>query len=316
MDQEGMEGLSPEEIAAMSDEGEAEALKDVLAEAGDDDDEQGDEQDGEGVEAEAPAGDGAGDDAGGDADEADPPFVATYRADPVEDFDEKMAALEAREAEVMQQLVDGEIDREAFAAESKAISKERMQLATAHTKAQIAAEQNEQASQQRWQWEVQRYLRDSAREGFEMRPDVTAKALEAAKDNPEALAAARAAHVRALGMAAALDAEVKRLASDPANENREGEWFLEQAGRAVRQAFGGGKPASGKPDGKADGKPTPPNRRPDLSVVPTTLAHVPAASGEDVSGGEFAHLDSLTGMELERAIAKLTPEQQRKWAEA
>jgi len=313
---EGNEGLSPEEIAAMADDDEAEALKDVLNEAGDDDgdDESGDEAQGAGQDEAAAGGEADADDVSDDAkddDRDDPPFVATYRADPVENFDEKMAALEAREAEVTQQLVDGEIDRDAFAAESKAISKERMELSSAHTKAQIAAEQAQQASQQRWEWEVQRYLRDSAREGFEMRPDVTAKAMEAAKDNAEALAAARAAHARALGMAAALDAEVKRLASDPANEERDGEWFLEESGRLVRQAFGGGKSAA-----KPGGKPAVPNRRPDLSVVPTTLAHVPAASGDDSTGGEFAHLDSLNGMELEKAIAKMTPDQQRKWAEA
>lgn len=46
---------------------------------------------------------------------------------------------------------------------------------------------------------------------------------------------------------------------------------------------------------------------------PVTLADAPAAAQND-TGGEFAYLDSLDGMELESAVSKLTPEQQERWA--
>ena len=55
-------------------------------------------------------------------------------------------------------------------------------------------------------------------------------------------------------------------------------------------------------------KPAPPDR----SQFPPTLAAVPAAADATITT-EFAQLDGLTGSSLERALAKLTPEQQDRY---
>lgn len=47
--------------------------------------------------------------------------------------------------------------------------------------------------------------------------------------------------------------------------------------------------------------------------VPTTLGDVPANTPND-SGGEFDYLDKLEGLEYEEEIAKLTPEQEARYA--
>jgi hypothetical protein len=56
-------------------------------------------------------------------------------------------------------------------------------------------------------------------------------------------------------------------------------------------------------------------RRPalaDRSGLPPTLAGVPAAADAAV-GHEFAHLESLEGSALERALARMTPDQQERY---
>jgi hypothetical protein len=41
---------------------------------------------------------------------------------------------------------------------------------------------------------------------------------------------------------------------------------------------------------------------------------MPAAAAPEVGRGEFTHLDNLNGLDLERAVAALSPEQRERWA--
>jgi hypothetical protein len=50
----------------------------------------------------------------------------------------------------------------------------------------------------------------------------------------------------------------------------------------------------------------------DRSALPPTLAGVPAAADASV-GSEFAHLDGLEGTALEKALARMTPDQQERY---
>jgi transcription initiation factor TFIID subunit TAF12 len=60
-----------------------------------------------------------------------------------------------------------------------------------------------------------------------------------------------------------------------------------------------------------------PAERP-ASPRPATAAHalgaMPAAAAPEVGRGEFTHLDNLNGLDLERAVAALSPEQRERWA--
>lgn len=125
-------------------------------------------------------------------------------------------------------------------------------------------------------------------------------------------------------LGAALDAVVKDLGNQ---KDKDGElvngdkpmgWFLREAHRQVKASFGlvtvpktakpddAGKPAAAGEQRKA--------KAPDLTKVPPNIRTAPsAAAAED--GGEFSHLATLSGMALEKAVARMTPEQQNRWAE-
>lgn len=52
---------------------------------------------------------------------------------------------------------------------------------------------------------------------------------------------------------------------------------------------------------------------PDLSLLPPTLRNAPAAADSTVQSGEFAHLDTLDPLQLEQAVARMTPEQRDRY---
>lgn len=54
----------------------------------------------------------------------------------------------------------------------------------------------------------------------------------------------------------------------------------------------------------------------DRSKAPPSLRDIPAAAASDTGGGEFSHLEKLSGIDLEAAVARMSPEQQARWAEA
>lgn len=130
------------------------------------------------------------------------------------------------------------------------------------------------------------------------------------------------------------DAEVKRLGSDPANTDKSWDYFLRTAHTAVLDQVRATAKALGLKEGDVplinnDGKtPAVPDsskkamadaskaRQPDLSKA-KSLAQAPNASSDAEKGesAEFAHLESLNGMALERAVAKLSKEAQQRWAE-
>jgi hypothetical protein len=144
-------------------------------------------------------------------------------------------------------------------------------------KAEIAAEQNEQVSAQLWDRQIADFMEDH--------PEYTTSKIR---------------HV-------ALDSVVKDLGSNPANADKPGRWFLREAHKIVQAEFGGGtqdKPAE-------TSKPV--SRKPDLSTVPKTLANVPPADNSGEATNEFAKLDKLVGLEHERELARLSPDQQARY---
>lgn len=52
----------------------------------------------------------------------------------------------------------------------------------------------------------------------------------------------------------------------------------------------------------------------DRSKIPPSLANVPAAAEANVGDDEFAHLEGMDIADQERAVARMTPEQQERWA--
>lgn len=317
-------GLSPEERAALADEDEAGTLNEVVDET-DDDAEDEDESKGDGKTESAATGDDADDadddaedeskgdkpgaEAAAEADDDDEPFVPRYVAPPVEDYDEQVKALSAQRVEALAAFKRGDLEAEALDAKIEEIETARRNLDNQKQKAELSAEMSEQSAKQQWQWEINRFMRNAAREGVEYRVTAAQAALEDAKKANDAAAIKQASEAvrSARVLNAALDAEVKALAEDPANAERSSEWFLEEAHRSIKARFNLGKPSGERPRTAS--------RKPDLRSIPTTLSTIPAAGSDDTSTGDdgFQHLKGLEGIELENAVARMSKADQERW---
>lgn len=259
-------GLSEEERAAIL-EGTPEEIAALNAVIGDEGSESESENAGDGAEDE-------GDDDGKEPDTMDaverPAFVPQYHAEPVEDYDGKVAVLDKL-------FEDGELPLQEY-------NKQRDALVRAQLKSEISAEQNAQIEKQLWERDISDFM----------------------SENKE-YQTSKLRH-------AALDVAVKDLAADEANNDKPGRWFLREAHKLVQAEFGGQQKVDAKGgDEKPEVKSAP--RKPDLSVVPKTLGNVPAADKGDAAG-EFDHLDKLSDLELERALARMSPEQSARYMAA
>ena len=209
-------------------------------------------------------------------------FVPAFTVPAVADFEGKMAALAAREVALREQLAAGDLDIAAYDAEKTAIIEGRADLRSEQRFASFAAEQNEQNQKARWQWEQSRFFEQDSSTVY--------------KDPI---------------LFAALDASIKALAHQPENANKSSSWFLTQADSAVRKLFGGlGVPAQA---------PAAPAKPPVslLQNIPATLAAVPAAALPETGGGdEFAKLERLSGMDLERQLARMAPDEVTRYLRA
>lgn len=85
-------------------------------------------------------------------------------------------------------------------------------------------------------------------------------------------------------------------------------WALEQAKTEVAGKHGW--TVTGAPPAATS---APRREPPDLSQIPPTLRGAPPAGDPNISAGEFAHLDSLSMSEQEKAVALMSPEQQDRW---
>ena len=154
----------------------------------------------------------------------------------------------------------------------------------AKVKADIASEMGEQTAEASWQDTINSFMAKTKKdEGIDYRKD---KAKE--KD---------------------LDIFVKVLAAEDENADKPMAWFLSEAHRMVRAKHGIAAPAPTTP-GKT-------KRTPPVGQIPKTLAGVPGTDGPgDIGGDESQELDRLEGMELEDAVARLSPAARAKYLSA
>lgn len=301
LDEHHASTLSDEELSAINGDDLSDEDRDLLqlvagdGDDGDDDDEDDDEP------ADEVATD---DDQDGDADPetiaaanadsaaAQPPAserqpAASYQAAVLPaDFQEQISATHTAQSDLLQRFQEGDLEVSEYVAELSKITEQRDALVAARIKAEISHEMEEQASAREWQQAVHRFLdRVAKSEQVDYRTD-----------------AARARD---------LDTFVKVLANDPENAQQSSEWFLQEAHKLVNARRGGTVTAT-----KDDPRPRPAPRKPDLKAVPKTLAHVPGSDGPGDVSDEFGNVDALDGLDLESAIARMTPAQREKYARA
>lgn len=303
-EQQALALLSPEERAAMAEDEEDVAVLNKLAAEADDDEEadktddkdasetdDGDEEDGdddnesdEEADALAKQNESANSD-----DPAENAAKADTKTDTIpldltpvnQQYEAQLAALDQRKAEQFKLLMDGEITAEEYAK----VESQYMRDRDAARDSKLEAES--------WFRDVHAFKSRVLKEdGINYQTD------------PE--------------KAAAWDDWVKRLANNPANAAKDGAWFLEQAHKKVLIEFAdviGKKATPAAPADKNVARNK--GRAPKLDAIPPTLGGIPAAAETEAGDdGEFAHLDKLAqkgGMEFERALARLTPDQKDRY---
>lgn len=296
------------ELAPLSDT-EREALTatdvddEVLAEIAGDDEEEGDDdlEEGDGADEEEgadegdPKHDGDQDDDGEEQEEAEqeapveelslddiPPvhFVPKLSGDVLPQFQQQIDALENSKQAERDALEDkfeaGEIDSKAYREAIRAIDS----ALRVETRKIEAASQNAEINGQLWAAEQAAFFKANKTYTREANPVLWGT----------------------------LNQEVMRVARDPATAGLSGIQVLCLAKANVEKAFSAMFPGASKekaPAEKAGKKPVTPKPK---AQRPThqTLRDVPAADTADVGTDRFAHLDKLTGLKLEAAIAAMS----------
>ena len=211
-------------------------------------------------------------------------FVPQYSAEVPADAAQQIAALKAEERAAFKQLMDGDsgMDPDAYATIRDRTDTAIDDLKTKALTAAIFQQANEQASQQaaksEWSRSEAKLMGEFKADGIDY------------KAEPEKLAI--------------FNRFLKTLGVDPANEDRDAPWFLTEAHRSAK-AYLGITVKAAAPAVAARGV--------DKSTIPPTLSRVPPAADATIAADEFAGLNALRGEARQRAIARLTPEQEERW---
>lgn len=308
LNDEELAGLSDEELAALEDDDvgtAAETARAAKAAALPDD---GDRGDADGDDDDAGTGDDAGadaaaaeaaaqsDDAGdGDGDAADEPTGLRLAAPTTEGHDEQINKLLDERKALRQRYREGDLTAEEKDAKEDEINDQIADLRADKKNAQFVENFNQQAAETEYINTV---------------TAVKASILE--KDGID--------YDKSPLLIQRWDLKIRELASDPANAQRPGRWFLEQAHKAVMTELDETANALGYKRGDAKGdtdaatvRAAVKARKP-AATNAKSLASLPlAAQDTGHAGGEFSHLEGLDGIDLEMALAKMTPDQERRY---
>lgn len=220
----------------------------------------------------------------------DPEPMQQARATP-QDASEQRATLRAEQAAALQKLMDGEITPEDYAKENNA--------AQDKLEALVRAEASDMTRET--------IIRDAMMKDYSAEVATVQKTIRAAgldmKANDGAIGGEFDRVVRMFAQEATARGLVDvpgNLAASKAALQEAQDYMLRRHGKAPAAA-----PAAAQSTAR---KPAPPDR----SQFPPTLANVPAAADATIVN-EFAHLEKLEGSALERALARLTPDQQERY---
>jgi len=292
---EDLSGLTEDERAQLLElEGADDGHGETTDSDGGDDGAAGNDQDGNdtaGGNADA-GNDGDDDDGpGGTPEPANTDIKPLYQVDAdVDALDAKLKELTQAKRDARRKYEEGELSEDDYDAELDRIDTERDKANADRIRAQVAEEMTAQQLKDAYKTTVNDFLKDIKGQGFDYRDAKNADALKA------------------------LDTTIKALAAQPHDQKPEA-WrqIFEDAHTVVARRFKlqteQPKPAADK-QRKADPAK---DRHPDLSKVPPTIGRGPAAGATSVEGDEFAHIFNLSGIEAEKAVARLTPEQRARW---
>lgn len=283
-------------IAGQDDDEDEDEDDDTAADEDEDDDEGDDEAAGEAKGApkseakaaddEIPNGDGATDDEPGEEDA--PTFKPKFKAELPEDYADQVSALDAADADLIKKFKGGDIEVDEFVTEQRRIADKRSELRSIKDRSETFEAMNAQTAEQEWAHAVDRFF-GQTKKGEKI--DYRGK--------PELLND--------------FDTFVKALAGKEENANKPFSWFLTEAHKRTKALHGLG---TATPQAKTDEKPAKsgkPARKPPTDAIPASVAGIAGSEGPGDVDDEFADLDALDGLEYEKALAKLTPEQRDRY---
>ena len=207
---------------------------------------------------------------------------AIYQAQAPADLADRINALDAAEDEAHAKFEGGEIDANELRRQRVELRQQREALTAQRVKAEISQEMQEQMARTEWDKTVNGFL-DSVVSTVDYRQDAD--------------------------KAADLDEFVKKLASNPAHNDKDMGWFLREAHKRVSALHG-------LPMDAPAAKAKPARSQTPLNDVPRTLAHVPGGDGPGDVHAEFDDILKLDGYALEDALARMTPAQRERFARA
>jgi hypothetical protein len=301
------DGLSDAERAALEDDEDSieAGLKELVAGADDDD---YDDDDGSAGPDEAGASaviDGGDVDDDDDDPEAGEEAHEERLAASVQSFsiptsniaalDQKIEQLQSErdQLEASYESGESELSYADHRARLRAIESQLMALSEARAEARTAQKLNAAYQAEWWKRETRQFMREALKKD----------GVDYAKDTK---------------LMSEWDKAVRFLGSDPENADKDAQWFLSEAHEMVKARFKLGKaerpPAADKALAQSRVDQALEARRRRAGEPGKTLARLPEAGAETESEGEFSYLDRLSGLALERALAKLTPEQQERYA--
>lgn len=239
---------------------------------------------------EAPAAEDKKEDPAGLYEDEDAP-KASYIADDVENYDEKVLELEAKKDQAFKQMMDGEMSDADYRKLEKEVASEIRQLDRAQTKAELSSEMTRQQATSSWLEYVDAQIQSNKSAGADL--TASPKLMEELDRTVRLLAAqatqdpSMVAHLKPTKQGALITNVDK--------------WVLNEAIEIVK--------TRNNLLAKAPIEDAKRSRAPDLSKIPPSLARVPPAADPIVTGDEFANLSGLKGADYERALARLTPDQ-------
>lgn len=223
--------------------------------------------------------------------------VATFTAKPVEDYEGKVAAAEAKRTDAFQKMMDGDLSAAEYQTIERESNAEIRELDQAQNKYLVSQSMTEQAQQSAWLTHVNTTLDAAKTAGADL------------TTNPE-IAAELNRTVKLLAVQVQEDPSM--LKGVPATKpgalvTNADKWILKEAMSIVAARHN--LKLAPTLRGKSDPTPTNKSRQPDLSNVPPNLSNIPASAEQNTGADEFAHIHKLSGAEYERAVARLSPDQ-------
>lgn len=209
------------------------------------------------------------------------------------DAEEQRTKLQTEKDEAFDKLMAGEIEPEAYRKTEKRVNDALQELLTATITDSVTSTLTQAQVKQQWDGAVKQVVKAAKEAGLDYKAD---KDLQAEFDGM----------VRVYGGIAA----TKGMTDE--NGLKASKWALQQAHETMMTKHGK-TAAADAGDGKGKGKESKAGKAADLSGIPPSLRGAPQAATATGGDDEFAHIDALKGIDKEKALAKLTPEQQDRY---